>query len=116
MALQFPVAKVLDFATDTAALRADPNPFALVTLAHVQAMRTRGAPAQRYRFKLELAQLLAERGWDDRRQQDLFHVLDWLLRLPRELDRAFFVELAQYNDRRHTMQWVNSYIRDERRK
>jgi hypothetical protein len=119
--LHFPIAKVLDFAGDEQALRTDPNPFALVTLAHVMTQNTRGAPQRRAACKLELAFLLAERGWDAQRQQDLFDVLDWMLRLPRELEEAFWVQLRLENKRRRAMSlpglpWSSSYWRDKLKK
>ena len=39
--LQFPVAKLLDYAEREQSLQDDPNPFALVTLAHLQTRATR---------------------------------------------------------------------------
>jgi hypothetical protein len=116
--LQFPIAKVLDFAGDEQALRADPNPFALITLAHIVTQDTRAEPHRRVARKLELAFLLADRGWDAQRQQDLFDVLDWMLRLPRELEDEFWVKARRESKRRRTMSlpglpWSSSYWRDK---
>ena len=61
--LQFPVAKLLDYADRVESLENDPNPFALVTLAHLQTRATRSDPQARYAAKWRLVQLLYRRGW-----------------------------------------------------
>ena len=80
--LEFPVAKLLDYAGQEAALQDDPNPFALVTLAHLQTRATRKNPQARFEAKWKLVQLLYRRGWDKQRIIDLFLVIDWMMHLP----------------------------------
>ena len=46
--LNFPTAKLLDYATDQAGLYSNPNPFALVTLAHLLTQATRQDMHARY--------------------------------------------------------------------
>ncbi|MGE3925078.1 MAG: DUF4351 domain-containing protein, partial [Lautropia sp.] len=65
--LTFPAVKLLDFATDLDALLADPNPFALVTAAHLLTRSTRGAPQRRLAAKRRLVRLLYERAWNRER-------------------------------------------------
>jgi hypothetical protein len=48
---RFPVVKLLDFTDRLHQLERDPNPFALVTAAHLYTARTRHDPNARYRFK-----------------------------------------------------------------
>jgi hypothetical protein len=83
--LQFPVAKLLDYADRAEALENDPNPFALVTLAHLQTRATRTDPQARYAAKWKLIQLLFRRGWERQRILDLLYVLDWMMKLPDHL-------------------------------
>ncbi|MBV5346092.1 MAG: transposase, partial [Rhodoferax sp.] len=78
MGIRFPVAKLLDYADREPALHDDPNPFALVTLAHLQTRATRQDPQARFDAKWKLVQLLYRRGWDKQRVLDLFFVLDWM--------------------------------------
>src|SRR5947209_12902059 len=52
--IQFPVAKLLDYAADVAALEADPNPFAAVVLAHLKTQETRQDPEARRAWKVRL--------------------------------------------------------------
>ena len=55
--LDFPVAKLLEYAPQAEALASHPNPFALVTLAHLQNRQTRHDPQARYQAKLTLIRL-----------------------------------------------------------
>ena len=52
--IHFPTVKLLDFEPQLDALLADPNPFALVTAAHLLTQRTRGDNAGRYAAKWRL--------------------------------------------------------------
>src|SRR5947199_316889 len=54
--------KLLDYAAQWQALEASPNPFAVVALAHLKALETRKAPAERQVWKLRLVKGLYERG------------------------------------------------------
>ena len=56
--IHFPTVKILDYAGQIEVLLEDPNPFALVTAAHLFTRRTRGDPEQRYAAKWQLAKLL----------------------------------------------------------
>ncbi|MYM38450.1 transposase [Duganella qianjiadongensis] len=80
--LDFPVVKLRDFEAQLAQLYDDPNPFGLVTLAHLQARRTRRNAYQRRHAKWRLTKLLLRRDWDRQRIIDLYRTIDWLLRLP----------------------------------
>ena len=80
MGIRFPIAKLLDYADQAESLENDPNPFALITLAHLQTRATRTDPQARYAVKWKLVQLLYRklvqllyrRGWDKQRIVDLF--------------------------------------------
>ncbi len=98
MRIRFPIAKLLDYADRAEALENDPNPFALVTLAHLQTRATRKDPEARFAAKWKLVQLLYRRGWDKQRIIDLFYVLDWMMKLPQHLSEQLWqnvVELEQ---------------------
>ena len=105
--IRFPTVKILDYAGQTEALLEDPNPFALVTAAHLFTRRTRGDPEQRYAAKWQLAKLLYERHWDKQRIIDLFGVIDWLMRLPNELEQRLLQEVYTL-ERNVTMPYVTS--------
>jgi hypothetical protein len=79
--------RILDYANQTEALLEDANTFAPVTATHLFTRRTKDDPEQRYVAKWRLARLLYERHWDRQRIIDLFSVIDWLMRLPAELEQ-----------------------------
>lgn len=105
--IHFPTVKILDYAGQIEVLLEDPNPFALVTAAHLFTRRTRGDPEQRYAAKWQLAKLLYERHWDKQRIIDLFGVIDWLMRLPNELEQRLLQEVYTL-ERNVTMPYVTS--------
>jgi hypothetical protein len=91
---EFPVVKLLDYAAQANALETHPNPFALVTAAHLRTRQTRGDPQARYHAKYTLVRLLYGRGWDRQRILDLFAVLDWMMRLPDSLEQKLWQAIA----------------------
>jgi len=108
--LQFPVAKLLDYADRVDALENDPNPFALVTLAHLQTRATRKDPDARFAAKWKLVQLLYRRGWDKQRIIDLFAVIDWMMHLPKALSDQLWQNLDNLEQEKN-MAYVSSVER-----
>ena len=87
--------KLIEFADRLDHLETDPNPFALVTAAHLRTRQTRQDPEARYQAKRGLVRLLYRRGWDRQRILDLFAVLDWMMRLPDVLERKLWQDIEQ---------------------
>ncbi|HAF54207.1 MAG TPA: cytosolic protein [Thauera sp.] len=98
--LHFPVAKLVDYIADEAALLANPSPFALITAAHLYTRRTRKSPARRFDAKRRLVRLLYERNWPRQRIIDLFRVLDWMLKLPDSLERQLWQDIENIEGER----------------
>jgi len=94
--IQFPVVKLLDYAERRQELEASSNPFATVVLAHLDTLETRQNPEERHARKIRLVKGLYQRGMsaDDVRQ--LFHVLDWMMDLPKPLEITFRDELTRF--------------------
>ena len=88
--LEFPVAKLLECAIDLDDLANHPNPFAIVTAAHLRTRQTRHDPEARYHAKHTLVRLLYRHGWSRQRILDLFAVLDWMMRLPDGLEQRLW--------------------------
>ncbi|EIC23715.1 RpnC/YadD family protein, partial [Thiorhodovibrio frisius] len=86
IAMRFPVAKLMDARDRLEALLADPNPFALITAAHLLTQQTHGNHAERYTVKWRLARLLYQRRWERQRIIDLFAIIDWMMQLPKDLE------------------------------
>jgi hypothetical protein len=95
-ATEFPIVKLLDYAANEQALEADPNPFAMVVLAHLKTLETRRSPADRQAWKLRLVKGLFERGMDPEDIRQLFRFIDWIMDLPRELEQLFQQEINTY--------------------
>ena len=108
--LDFPVAKLLDLAGREDDLLAGSNPFAVVTAAHLLTRATREDMTARYAAKWKLVRLLYERGWERQRVVDLFNVIDWMMRLPADLDRELWQNIEALEERTK-MRYVNSVER-----
>ena len=98
----FPVVKLLDYRSRRAELEAGRNPFAAVVLAHLTAQETRQDAAARARAKLHLTCQLYDLGYTRTDIINLFHFIDWLLRLPDDLEQQFWQEMEQWEEGRRT--------------
>ena len=76
-------------------LEANPNPFALVVMAHLEAQESKDG-ATRNGWKLRLVRLLYGRGYTRQQILEIFRVLDWILQLPRDLELEFTRELMAF--------------------
>ncbi len=108
--MRFPVAKLLDFEPRLAELPHDANPFALVTAAHLTALRTRVDVDRRLAAKRQLVRLLYRQGWGKQRVLDLFAVLDWMLRLPPPQEHQVWQDIEAI-ERSAGMKYVTSVER-----
>jgi hypothetical protein len=113
--IDFPIAKLLDFAPHVAALEANPNPFATVVLAHLKTLETRQNPGERRAWKMRLVQGLYERGLGKEEIRQLFRFIDWLMDLPPALENLFAEELERYQEEKR-MPYITSVERYHLRK
>lgn len=105
--MRFPVAKLLDWAGSEARLEDSANPFALLTRAHLATRTTRNDPAARLAAKWSLVRQLYQAGFERQRIIDFFNLIDWMMRLPRELEEKFWSDLNRFEEEMK-MQYVNS--------
>jgi hypothetical protein len=110
MGIQFPIVKLLDYVTHIEALENAPNPFAAVVLAHLKTQETRADPAARGIWKVRLIKSLYDRDLDGVQIRLLFKFIDWMVELPRELEREVSRELAEF-ERERKMPYVTSVER-----
>ncbi|MGO9464891.1 MAG: Rpn family recombination-promoting nuclease/putative transposase [Isosphaeraceae bacterium] len=110
MAIQFPVVKLVDYVSRDEQLETTPNPFAAVVLAHLKTQETRTDPGRRRAWKFGLVKSLYDRGLDGEQVRLLFRFLDAIMVLPRELEKALSVDLAELEKER-TMPYVTSIER-----
>ena len=108
--IRFLTAKLLDWRGREAELDASANPFARVTLAHLQALATRQDPEGRRHYKLQLTKGLYQHGWTAEDVRQLFRVIDWILDLPSELQRGFQEELHAWEEEKR-MPYITSVER-----
>jgi hypothetical protein len=106
---RFPIVKLIDYNKAWAQLEADANPFAIVVMAHLKTRQLRRS-RQLLAWKLKLVRMLYERGYERQDVLELFRFLDWLIKLPRELEEQFKDEMTRYEESR-TMPYVTSVER-----
>jgi hypothetical protein len=94
--IEFPVVKLLDYASKYQELESDPNPFAVVVRAQLKALETRRSPAERYAWKFRLVKGLYERGMDPEDVRHLFRFIDWVMELPTPQENLFLEELDAF--------------------
>ncbi len=110
---RFPIVKLLDFAAVEATLENEPNPFAMVVLAHLKTRATDRDPAARQAWKLRLVKSLYERGLEREQIRQLFRFIDWMMTLPEPLAIAFEQEMTEYEQEK-AMPYVTSIERRAR--
>ncbi len=99
VSMHFPVAKLLDWSGSEARLEDSQNPFAIITLAHLSTRQTRHDPAARKLAKWKIIKHLYQRGWDAQRVKALFKVIDWMMRLPKELELELRQDLSDWEEK-----------------
>jgi hypothetical protein len=110
---EFPIVRLLDYAAHEQTLEADANPFATLTLAHLKALQTRRAPADRQAWKVCLVRRLYERGLSAEDLRQLLRFIDWLMERPPALEALFRQEIHRYEEER-SMPYIPTYERQAR--
>lgn len=94
----FPTAKLVDYKGRDAELEANTNPFAAVVLAHRKAQETKSKLADRYDWKVRLVKGLVNRGFSAVQVRRLFHVIDWVIKLPKAQGARFKQEIERFQE------------------
>ncbi|MBK1617754.1 hypothetical protein CKO42_04650 [Lamprobacter modestohalophilus] len=91
---QFPVVKLLDYAEPErwAELETSDNVFALVVMAQIRAKVTDDAKTLKG-WKFRLMRLMYDRDYGRVLIEELFRLIDWMVRLPKALEAEFRQEL-----------------------
>ncbi|PNW55523.1 UNVERIFIED_CONTAM: transposase [Euhalothece sp. KZN 001] len=113
--LEFPIAKLLDYQTEMASLRTSLNPFAVIVEAHLATQQTRNQFSRRYQEKVRIVKNLYRRGYSREDILELFRLIDWILRLPQDLEVAFEQEIEQFEEETR-MSYMTSWERRGREK
>jgi len=101
VAFRFPVVKLLHFRQRWEELEASTNPFAGVVMAHLRALETHDDAERRSRFKLGLTRWLLTRGYSREEVMRVFRIIDWILRLPEDLEIRYWQQVQAYEEERH---------------
>jgi hypothetical protein len=104
----FPIIKLIDYKEKK--LENIKNPFAIITRTHLSALATRKKPQQRLAIKLTLTKALYQAGYGKQDILNLFHFIDWMLNLPKEIEQQFAIELDEYEEEKK-MRYVTSIER-----
>ena len=106
----FPIVKLTDYRERWAELEQSNNPFAIVVMAHLKTRETQTDPERRHFWKFYLIRLLYDRGYGRQDIISLFRFIDWMMRLPDDLERVWISQVAQLETERN-MQYVTSVER-----
>jgi hypothetical protein len=110
LTFHFPICKLADWRGRTAELEQSDNPFATVLLSHLAAQHTLHDVDGRKGVKIALISRLYHRGYDRQRVISLFRFIDWLLVLPKAVEREVRVVIAQL-EQEHNMPYITSVER-----
>jgi hypothetical protein len=115
VSFDFPVVKLLDYRDRWQELENSANPFAVVVMAHLKAQETRRNDQERSLWKLSLIRQLYQRGFGRQDVINLFHFIDWMMRLPDDLDNTVWQEVQRYEEA-NKMEYITSVERIGMRK
>jgi Domain of unknown function (DUF4351) len=107
---RFPIVKLLDYQSCWAELETNPNPFAIVVMAHLKTKETKKDPSARKEWKFRLTRMLYEREYGRQDIMNLFRFLDWILELPEGLKQEFKSDLKRY-EQEQQMPYITSIER-----
>ena len=96
--IRFPVVKLLDYSPQWEALEKNPNPLAVLVLAHLKTLETRQDPGERHASKIRLIKGLYDRGLSADGVRQLFRLIDWIMELPNRLEATFWEQVKQYEE------------------
>ena len=99
--------KLLDYETRQEELKSSTNPFSIVLLAHLAALKTKGNQKDRYTAKLGLTRSLYDKGWDKKAILDLYTFIDWVIALPESLELEYLNEIEHFEQEKH-MKYITS--------
>lgn len=94
--IEFATAKLLDYAADDARLEADPNPFAVVVLAHLKTLETAHDDEARRVSEVRLVKGLYERGFSAEQIRQLYRLIDGTMDLPQPQAKLAWNEIYDF--------------------
>ncbi|MEK7727730.1 MAG: hypothetical protein AAB354_04910 [candidate division KSB1 bacterium] len=89
----FPVVKLIDYRARWPELEASEHPFALVTRAFLKTLEVEGNAQETYSWKKTFLLALYHLGLSREAVRTLYKFVDWIMRLPKEMNEALYYEL-----------------------
>ena len=93
----FPIIKLIDYADRIEELQNSNNRFALVILAQLAANQ-KGSAEAKGSTKLALTKSLYHHGWVGDDIRDLYRFIDWLIRLPKDLEVTYNIAVQVFEE------------------
>jgi hypothetical protein len=98
--LKFPMIKLLDYESQEEELAVNPNPFAIIVIAHLKTKATTGNPEKREEWKWSLVRGLYNRGLEREQIIKLFQIIDRMMTLPNSLQESLNVKIQKLEETR----------------
>jgi hypothetical protein len=106
--LEFPIVKLLDYQSQWQTLEESQNPFAVVVMAHLRTLSTTNNSESRLQFKVNLIKLLYQRNYSQEEIIQLFRFIDWMMTLPKELEKIYHTEIEAIEERK-PMSYITTF-------
>jgi predicted DNA-binding protein (MmcQ/YjbR family) len=95
---EFPSVKLLDYKDKWEDLKNSDNPFAIVVMAHLKMLETKGNFTDRLYWKIEISKMLYSKGYNERKIFALLKFIDWLMVLPKKLSSSYHSTMHQVKE------------------
>lgn len=103
----FPIVKLIDYGNNWDRLEQNDNVFAVVVMVHLKSIEVKQND-QKKLWKMKLVRSLYKREWDRAIIIELLAFIDWVIALPKDMEKEFLYELQQF-EQEQKMQYVTSY-------
>jgi hypothetical protein len=107
---RFPAVKILDYRNKWEELEKSDNPFAVVVMAHLKTLESKGNNISRKQWKIELTKSLYRAGFEKQDIINLHRFIDWIMVLPAELETAYYQELGKFEEKKN-MRYITTIER-----
>ncbi len=104
---KFVTVKLLDFELKNEQLLASQNPFAVVILAHLAALKSKKDMSDRFSSKLRITRSLYGKGWDKKFIIDIYAFIDMVMALPEPLEIKYLDEIERFEEE-NNMEYITS--------
>jgi hypothetical protein len=97
-AFHFNTVKLLDYKKQEDLLEKSSNPFAMVVQSHLKSIESKKNNKERLHWKIALTKALYAKGLTSQEIIDLYHFIDWLIALPKDLENDYHQEIIKYKE------------------